>query len=250
MSAIPEVPDPVEMASGENRRAAQRLLAEVLAAARRGDLEDGWREVRSAAALTALQRWRPGPATPPEIRPLDLTDFDPAQPLAPLAEFFDWWEGSSGRQNALLSEYFTILDVATGCPVGAWEPGSGASAREALDSWYRAAVQCAAEELAEIPELPQGSDERSQRIALGAGRLWTRWRAENGQRVDLLAESYEAGLVSAGAGDGGWVDRSRARVAKWPEILGFSRNEHLWMLDDPLYQASQELLPPYWSTAT
>lgn len=250
MNGLDGVPNPAEMAAGERRRAVQRCWAEVLIAARCGDLEADWREARPAAAFAAVQEWRPGPPLLPPCEPLNFDDFDPANPLAPLGEMCDWWMGAPARENALLIKYFTILDVASVCPVGAWEPGSGAPAHEALDAWYQTSVACAATELAELPEIPYGSDERSQRIALSMGPTVMRWRAENQQRVDLLTEWFEAGLVSIGGGDGDWVARSRERVSKWSEVLGFSRNAQLWKLDDPLYQASRELLPPYWSTSS
>jgi hypothetical protein len=177
-----------------------------------------------------------------------LADFDPTEPpLAALGELCDWWKGLPAHQATLSGAYFSILDLVTVCPVGAWEPGSGASAREALDAWYETSVACAAAGLAELPEFPLGADERSQRLALSMGTTVTRWRAEHQRTVDLLTESYEAGLVSVGDGDDDWVARSRSRVAKWSDVLGVSRDEQLWLLDDPLYQASRELIPPYWS---
>lgn len=238
-------PNPAE--SGElraQRCRARHCLAAILADARRGELSADWRTQRLSAALAAVEQhpvW--GCEEVASVDPLRLTASDPDDPLSPLK---DLGNGPLGLQ-AEMSTYFTLLDVITTCPPAEWEPGAGGSARAALDAWYAAAMQCVVEAGRGIPEVPEGEDERSVRTRLSVGRVWARQRAENQRDADLLTESYEAGLVSVGTGDGDWVERSRRRVAKWPDSISFSRSEHLWTLDDPLYATSREWLPAYWS---
>lgn len=223
---------------------AWHCLAAILADARRGELSADWRTQRLSAALAAVEQhpvW--GCEEAAAVDPLRLPASDPDDPLSPLKALGD---GPLGLQ-AQMSTYFTLLDVITTCPAAEWEPGVGGSARAALDAWYAAAMQCLAEARRGIPEDPEGDDERSVRTRLSLGRVWARLRAESQRDADLLTESYEAGLVSVGAGDGGWVERSRRRVANWSESISFSRSEHLWTLDDPLYVTSREWLPTYWS---
>ncbi|MCV7224795.1 hypothetical protein [Mycolicibacterium komossense] len=180
-------------------------------------------------------------ASPPEepFDPLQIA-FDPDNPLAPLAALDTGPLGIERR----LSNYFTLLDVVTTCPLSPWEPAADGSARAALEAWYAASVDCLAAR-SEGPEIPRrdGEDEDTHRLRT---QLVTKRRAESQRDADLLTESYEAGLVSVGAGDGGWVERSRRRVTDWPGCLSFSRLEHLWALDDPLYVTSREWLPVYW----
>lgn len=224
------------------RHAARNCLATILADARRGELPADWRAQRLSAALAAVEQ-HPAWGREEVVDPLRLPASDPDDPLAALKGLGD---GPLGL-DAQMSCYFTLLDVIATCPAAEWEPGVGGSARAALDAWYAAAMQCIAEAGREIPEVPEGGDEWSVRTRLGVGSLWARWREENQRDTDLLTESYEAGLVSVGAGDGGWVERSRRRIANWPESISFSRLEHLWTLDDPLYVTSRESLPAYWS---
>jgi hypothetical protein len=213
-----------------------------LADARRGELSADWRTRRLSAALAAVEHHPVWGGDEVTVDPLQLPASDPDDPLSPLKELGN---GPLGLQ-AEMSTYFTLLDVITTCPATEWEPGVGGSARAALDAWYAAATQCVVEAGSGIPEVPEGEDEQSVRTRLSVGKVWARQRAENQRDADLLTESYEAGLVSVGAGDGGWVERSRQRVANWPDRISFSRSEHLWKLDDPLYVISREWLPAYW----
>jgi hypothetical protein len=244
VNAASGAPNPGELSQWRARRCAARdCLATILADARRGELPADWRTQRLSAALAAVEQHPVWGGEEVAVDPLRLPASDPDDSLSPLKELGN---GPLGLQ-AQMSTYFTLLDVITTCPAAAWEPGVGGSARAALDAWYAAAMLCVVEAGKEIPAVPEGDDERSVRTRLSVGRVWARWRAENQRDADLLTESYEAALVSVGAGDSGWVERSRRRVANWPDSISFSRSEHLWMLDDPLYVTSREWLPAYWS---
>ncbi|GAB4977069.1 hypothetical protein MAHJHV57_44580 [Mycobacterium avium subsp. hominissuis] len=234
-------PDPAELMACDRRRRVRDCLAGILAEARRGELSADWREGRLSAALAAVEQHQaslpPEPVDP--YRPV----YDPDDPLAALKELDRGPMGLDLRVNS----YFTLLDLVTTLPVAVWEPELVGSARAALDAWYLAALGCVAEACGEIPEVPDGDDERGVRTRLGIGTAWVKRRVECQRDADLLTESYEAGLVSLGAGDGGWVERSRRRVALWPDVIGFSRHEHWWLVDDPLYQVSRQWLPAYWT---
>ena len=236
--------DPGELGELRAQRSrARHCLAAILADARRGELPADWRTQRLSAALAAVEQHPVWGCEEVAVDPLKLPASDPDDPLSPLKALSD---GPLGLQ-AEMSTYFTLLDVITTCPTADWEPGVAESARVALDAWYAAAMQCVVEGGRGIPEAPEGEDEQSVRTRLSLGKLWARQRAENQRDADLLTESYEAGLVSVGASDGNWVERSRRRVANWPDSMSFSRSEHLWTLDDPLYVTSREWLPTYWS---
>ena len=241
MSTAGSGPNPGELRAQRCR--TRHCLAAILAAARRGELSADWRTQRLSAALAAVEQhpvWGGGEVT---VDPLRLSAYGPDDLLLPLKQLGN---GPPGL-HAEMSTYFTLLDVITTCPAAEWEPNVAGSARAALDAWNAAAMKCVVEDGSGIPEVPEGDDEQSVRTRLSLGKLWARQRAENQRDADLLAESYEAGLVSVGAGDGGWVERSRRRVAQWPDSISFSRSEHLWTLDDPLYVTNREWLPSYWS---
>lgn len=241
MTSAWRAPDPAEPTARDRRRRTREYLAGILAEARRGELPAAWREERLSAALAAVEQQQQASAPPEPVDPLRPV-YDPDNPLAALKELDRGPMGLDRRVNS----YFTLLDVVTTCPAAVWEPAVEGPTRAALDAWYSAALGCVTEACSEIPAIPQGDDERSVRTRLGSGMHWTKRRAESQRDADLLTESYEAGLVSIGVGDGGWVERSRRRVAAWPDVIGLSRHEHWWLLDDPLYQASREWLPEYW----
>lgn len=234
-------PDPAELTARDRLRRVRDCLADILAEARRGELSADWREERLSAALAAVEQHQA--SMPPEPTDPFRPVYDPDDPLAALKELDRGPAGLGWRVNS----YFTLLDVVTTWPAAVWEPGVAGSARAALDAWYLAALGCVGEACSEIPEVPDGDDEHSVRTRLGIGTAWVKRRAECQRDADLLTESYEAGLASLGAGDGGWVERSRRRVALWPDVIGFSRHEHWWLLDDPLYQVSRQWLPAYWT---
>lgn len=243
MNAAGGGPNPGELGELRAQRCrARHCLAAILADARRGELSADWRTQRLSAALAAVEQHPVWGCEEVAVDPLRLSAFDPDDPLSPLKKLSN---GRLGLQ-AQISSYLTLLDVITTCPAAEWEPGVGGSGRVALDAWYAAAMQCVVEAGSGIPEVPEGDDDQSVRTRLSLGRVWARQRAENQRDADLLTESYEAGLVSVGAGDGGWVERSRRRVTNWPDSMSFSRSEHLWTLDDPLYITSREWLPGYW----
>jgi hypothetical protein len=225
-------------------------LKDVLRDARNGQLETGWRERHLSERLGKVLEWRPPSEF--DVRsfvqqfPLEEVLAGKADPLAPLAGL------GSAREEWVADRYFTMLEVAS-CQVEDWEPGASVGVRQALDAWYGMSLRCVDEDEAEIPNVPPGKDQLGAQLAWHMAPTVARMHWQCTCDRDLLTESYEAGLASL-TGDRDWVSRSRERVSRWPDLHGVggtvypTRDEQLWRLDDFSYQASRELLPPYWGS--
>ena len=73
------------------------------------------------------------------------------------------------------------------------------------------------------------------------------WRGRFIRERDLLTESYKAALAALNVtnpGLGNWVERSRQRVARWPDA--HEREHHLAKLDAEFYRLTQQTIPTYW----